>query len=71
MNSQFCFACAHTVFALPIQLFLSQPTGFLTSTLLIPAPSHQGTVPERLCGAELLARLNHSKIPGTSPETHL
>jgi len=55
MNSLFRLACMHS-FCLPIKLPLSQPTGFLTLTLLILSPIPPwGGKSERLCGAELLA----------------
>ena len=34
-----------------IKLFLTQPTRFLTLTLLVLPPTHRGAVSKRLCGA--------------------
>jgi len=47
-----CFALlAPATFALPVILSLSEPTSFLTFTLLILSPIPLGGVSEWLCGA--------------------
>jgi len=52
---------AHMAFALPVKLSLSQPTSFLTFTLLIhsPIPRGGGGVSERRSGAYCWLGLNH------------
>lgn len=48
-----CTLLAHASFALPVKLFLLQPTIFLTFTLPIIFPIPLGGVSELMCGAKL------------------